>query len=163
MFAFSRINYSFPIYIFEHSHTSMQLLPSALFVISMLGMSSSVRLLGKRSRGLVRLASSSSSASSSSPPSASKTFLLEYSYVADILEKRTPHRPAHLALAEGLTKEGVIVAGGATGSPPSGALFIFKAASASTVEAFVKNDPYVSAGLVTAWKVKEWTVAVGSV
>jgi hypothetical protein len=136
----------------------MQLLSSAIFVVSMIGLSSSLRFLGLRNRGAVRLASSASSSSS-----ASKTFLLEYSYVADILEKRTPYRPAHLALAEGLTKDGVIVAGGATGSPPSGALFIFKAADASAVEAFVKKDPYVSAGLVTAWKIKEWTVAVGSV
>ena len=101
--------------------------------------------------------------SSASPEILEKTYLLEYSYVPDILEKRTPFRPDHLKLAEGLEKEGIIIAGGATGNPPSGAMFIFSAAGPEVVEAFVKNDPYHKNGLVTKYNIKQWTVVVGSI
>jgi hypothetical protein len=29
------------------------------------------------------------------------------------------------------------------------------------VEAFAKSDPYVTGGLVTEWKVREWTTVIG--
>ena len=121
---------------------------------------SSLKFLSKRGgfRSLFRLGSSSAT-----PEILEKTYLLEYSYVSDILEKRTPYRPDHLKLAEGLEKEGIIIAGGATGSPPSGALFILSAAGPEVVEAFVKSDPYHKNGLVTNYNIKLWTVVVGSV
>jgi uncharacterized protein len=82
--------------------------------------------------------------------------------VPDILEKRTPYRPDHIKLAQGLQEKGVIVAGGAF-NPPTGAVFIFSAENKDVVEGFVKKDPYVSAGLVTKYEIKEWTVVIGSV
>jgi hypothetical protein len=30
-----------------------------------------------------------------------------------------------------------------------------------TAEDFARNDPYVKAGLVTAWRVRQWNVVVG--
>lgn len=127
------------------------------FIASMAAVSTSLKFLGRKGlRSTFRLASST-------PPVLEKTFLLEYSYVPDILEKRTPYRPDHIKLAEALQKEGVIVAGGATGSPPSGALFIFSAAGPEIVEKFVKSDPYFLNSLVTKYSIKEWTVVVGSV
>ena len=55
-----------------------------------------------------------------------------------------------------------LVCAGATGAPPDGALFIFKGLAPADVEAFVKADPYVQNGLVTAWKVSPYTVVVGA-
>ena len=45
--------------------------------------------------------------------------------------------------------------------PPDGALLVFRAESASEVEAFARADPYVRNGLVTSWRVRPWTVVVG--
>jgi uncharacterized protein YciI len=78
-----------------------------------------------------------------------------------MLEKRTPFRAGHLKLAEDLKSKGVIVAGGAF-VPPSGGMFIFNALNKQDVEDnFVKKDPYYTAGLITDYKIKEWTVVVG--
>jgi uncharacterized protein YciI len=52
--------------------------------------------------------------------------LLQYTYVADILEQRGPHREGHLEGARRLAAQGKIVLAGAVGNPPNGALFVFK-------------------------------------
>ena len=44
--------------------------------------------------------------------------LLHYDYVEDIVERRAPHRPAHLELVGKWVEDGRVVAGGATGDPP---------------------------------------------
>jgi uncharacterized protein YciI len=51
--------------------------------------------------------------------------------------------------------------GGAFADPADGALLIFKAKSREVAEDFAKNDPYVTQGLVTSWRVREWTTVVG--
>ena len=84
--------------------------------------------------------------------------LLIYDYVDDIVERRAPHREAHLAYARAWKEDGRIVAAGATGDPPSGALFVFTAAA--DPEAFAADDPYVQAGLVTSRRVERWNVVV---
>jgi len=43
-----------------------------------------------------------------------------------------------------------------------GAALVFKADDRSVVEDFVRNDPYVKNGLITDWKIREWTVVTGS-
>jgi uncharacterized protein YciI len=85
--------------------------------------------------------------------------LLFYDYVDDIVERRAPHRPAHLGLIEEWVKDGRVVAGGATGDPPAGALIVFS--GSGDPEEWVRTDPYVSEGLVTAWRVEPWTVVAG--
>ena len=67
-----------------------------------------------------------------------KKFALTYSYVPDILEKRTPYRSDHLAMWEELVNNGILVAGGAF-SPPEGALFLINSDSKETVEEFVRK------------------------
>jgi uncharacterized protein YciI len=42
-----------------------------------------------------------------------------------------------------------------------GALRLFRGEFPNVAENFAKNDPYVIHGLVTAWKVREWTTVVG--
>ena len=88
------------------------------------------------------------------------TFILQYEYVPDILEKRPPHREGHLGLANDKVKSGMCVAGGPF-NPPTGAIFIFKCNDRQEVEDFVKADPYVSAGLVPSYTINELTVGVG--
>lgn len=97
----------------------------------------------------------------SSAPNQPKYLLLNYSYVPDILEKRGPFREAHLAGAQKKLDAGKLICAGAVGAPPSGATFFFKGVGRDEVEEFVKADPYVQNGLVTAWSIEPYTVVVG--
>ncbi|KAL7574661.1 hypothetical protein ACA910_003007 [Epithemia clementina (nom. ined.)] len=118
--------------------------------------------MSTRSRA-AQLSSSAASASSTSiadgPP---KQYLLQYEYVPDIVEKRGPHREAHLGLAQQLANEGKCLAGGPFGPVPmqipTGALFVF--VDEHSAKQFVEQDPYVGAGLVTKHSIQEWTVAI---
>jgi uncharacterized protein len=96
---------------------------------------------------------------------ATKTFLLEYTYIEGILEKRTPHREAHLALAKDYIEKGVCVAAGPF-ADASGALFLFHGDHDETMEHihhFMQADSYVKAGLVPSYSVREWTVGLGKI
>jgi len=55
-----------------------------------------------------------------------KYYLLNYTYVPDIVEKRGPYREAHLAGAKKHLDAGRLVAAGAVGDPVEGAVFFFK-------------------------------------
>ncbi len=79
-----------------------------------------------------------------------------YDYVADVLEKRAPHREGHLAVIARFHAEGKMVIGGAAGDPVRGGLFVLR--DPADAEAFMAADPYVAAGLVTAHRVEPWTV-----
>jgi uncharacterized protein YciI len=82
---------------------------------------------------------------------------LRYSYVDDVLERRGPHRQAHLDQVGAWCDEGRLVIAGALGDPPHGALFGFDC-DVAAVEEFVAADPYVEAGLVTERTIEPWTV-----
>ena len=43
-------------------------------------------------------------------------------------------------------------------NPPVGAVFLWKCAGSDQIEEYVKKDPYVTAGLVPGYSIKEWTV-----
>lgn len=88
-------------------------------------------------------------------------FLLFYDYVPDVLERRAPLRAAHLALARAAQGRGELILGGALAEPVDGALLLFDCESASVVEDFVRNDPYVQGGLVTRWSIRPWTTVIG--
>jgi len=87
-------------------------------------------------------------------------YLLLYDYVPDILEKRGPHRAAHLAAAQAAVERGDMVLAGAL-NPPEGAVLLFRGDSPQVAESFAVADPYVQNGLVTSWRIKEWTTVVG--
>lgn len=87
--------------------------------------------------------------------------VLAYDYVPDVLEKRTPHRPGHLALAKELHAQGKLLYAGAFDPPTDGALFVFQAERAE-VEDFVRRDPYVQNGVVTGHRIKPWSVVIGA-
>jgi len=84
--------------------------------------------------------------------------LLFYDYVENIVERRAPHREAHLAYGSAWKEDGRLVAGGAIGDPPTGAILVFSAEA--DVEAFAAEDPYVQAGLVSAQRVEPWNVVL---
>jgi uncharacterized protein YciI len=89
-------------------------------------------------------------------------FLLFYDYVENIVERRAPYREAHLGLVREYVARGELVLGGAFSDPVDGAALVFKVDSRATVDEFVAKDPYVVDGLVTGWRIREWTVVVGS-
>ncbi|MBC7770797.1 MAG: hypothetical protein H7124_18595 [Phycisphaerales bacterium] len=91
-----------------------------------------------------------------------KHFLLIYDYAPEYLEKRGPLRPAHLELARASVARDELQLGGAVPSddPPFG-LLLFKAETAAVAEDFASADPYVTQGVVTSWRVREWITVVG--
>jgi len=86
--------------------------------------------------------------------------ILTYDYVPDILERRDPVRPAHLEHAKAAKQRGDLINVGAVGSPPIGAVFVFADIDPAAIEAYAAADAYVTAGLVTDWRIEPWTVVV---
>ena len=82
--------------------------------------------------------------------------ILFYEYVADIVERRGPFREAHLGEIRAAKEDGRILMAGPLGDPPHGAAIVF--ADPAEADAFAKGDPYVTAGLVTSWRVEPWTM-----
>ncbi|MDP9387548.1 MAG: YciI-like protein [Actinomycetota bacterium] len=88
-------------------------------------------------------------------------WLLLYDYVDDIVERRAPFREAHLALARRAHERGTLLLAGALAEPVDGAVFVFTTDDRSVAEQFVRSDPYVEEGLVTAWTIRPWNVVIG--
>lgn len=88
-------------------------------------------------------------------------YLLFYDYMADVVNRRASFRAAHLAHARRAVARGDLVLGGALANPVDGAVLLFRGSSAQVAEDFAKADPYVTNGLVTNWRVREWTTVVG--
>lgn len=89
-------------------------------------------------------------------------FALHYEYVDDILARRAAHREAHLGLLRDYVERGELILGGAYAEPVDGALLVFRVDSEADVEAFVRDDPYANNGLVTNWRIRPWTVVIGT-
>jgi len=94
-----------------------------------------------------------------------KHFLLSYTLAADYLERRPVWRSEHLALARAAAARGELLLGGAVaglgGAAPTEAQLLFAGEDSAGAEAFARADPYVTNGLVTAWRVREWVTVVG--
>ena len=88
-------------------------------------------------------------------------YLLIYDLVEDYIERRAPLRAQHIALARAAEARGELILGGALANPADGAVLLFRGDSPSTAEAFATADPYVTNGLVTRWRVREWTTVIG--
>jgi len=88
-------------------------------------------------------------------------YLMFYDVVDDYAEKRVPFRTAHIAYARKAVARGDLVLGGALASPADGAVFVFRGSSQAVAEAFAAADPYVVNGIVSKWRVREWTTVVG--
>jgi hypothetical protein len=89
-----------------------------------------------------------------------KHFALIYDVVENFAERRLPVREVHLVHLHEAHASGLLQFSGPLGDPPDGALLIFRADSAAHVEEFARADPYVIQGLVTAWRVRQWTIVI---
>jgi uncharacterized protein len=83
-------------------------------------------------------------------------YMLLYEYVEDILERRAPHREAHLARIRAEREAGRLVMAGALGDPPHAGALVFRGVDPERIEAFADSDPYVGAGLVTSRRIDLW-------
>jgi uncharacterized protein YciI len=90
-----------------------------------------------------------------------KHFLLFYDVAETYLERRGGFRKEHLAKAWEAHARGELVLAGALASPPDGAVLMFRGESPEAAEAFARSDPYVLNGLISRWRVREWTTVVG--
>jgi uncharacterized protein YciI len=88
-------------------------------------------------------------------------YLLMYDVVDDYVERRAAFRREHIALARDAVARGELVLGGALAQPADGVVLLFRGSSPAAAEAFAKSDPYVLNGIVTRWRVREWTTVVG--
>ncbi|HYV14730.1 MAG TPA: YciI family protein [Conexibacter sp.] len=86
--------------------------------------------------------------------------LLIYDYVADMAQRRAPHREAHLALIRRYQADDRLVIAGGVGDPVHGGLLAFR--TVADAEAFAAVDPYGSAGLVVSSRVEPWAVVAPS-
>lgn len=89
-------------------------------------------------------------------------YLLFYDVVEDYVSRRADFRAAHLARARAAVARGELVLGGALADPPDGAVLVFRGTTPEVAESFAREDPYVLNGLVTRWRVREWTTVVGA-
>lgn len=88
-------------------------------------------------------------------------YLLFYDYAPGMLERRAPFRAGHLALAGEFHAAGKLLIAGAFADPVDGAAFVFNVDDPAEIDAFIRRDPYVANGLVTAHRIRKWTVVIG--
>lgn len=88
-------------------------------------------------------------------------YLLMYDVVSDYVERRAAFRKEHIALARAAVDRGELVLGGALAQPADGVVLLFRGDTPAGAEAFAAADPYVTNGIVTRWRVREWTTVVG--
>lgn len=89
-------------------------------------------------------------------------YLLMYELADDYLERRGEFRDAHLALAWEAQQRGEIIVAGALADPFDMAVLMFQGDSPEVADNFAKADPYVTHGLVTRYKVRQWNTVVGT-
>jgi uncharacterized protein len=87
-----------------------------------------------------------------------ETYLLLYTYVDDMADRRGPYREAHLERIRAEKDAGRVVMAGALGSPATGGAIVWQGVSREEIERFTAVDPYVEAGLVTAQRIEPWTL-----
>lgn len=88
-------------------------------------------------------------------------YLLCYDLAADYLERRGEFRDVHLQLAWAAQERGEIIVAGALSDPADMAVLMFQGDSPEVAERFARADPYVTHGLVTGYRVRQWNTVVG--
>ncbi len=87
--------------------------------------------------------------------------ILLYDVVDNFIERRAGLRDAHLQLAREAHERGELLLAGALADPVDGAALVFTTGDRSVAERFAQTDPYVTGGLVKAWRVRKWNVVIG--
>ena len=90
-----------------------------------------------------------------------KHFLLIYELSSDYVEKRPLYRQSHLELAWASHARDGLLLGGAFSAPYDTAALLFRASDEVVAHNFARNDPYVTNGIVTSRRVREWITVVG--
>jgi len=88
-------------------------------------------------------------------------YLLFYDYTPAYLQRRDAYRAAHLQLAWAAHERGELILGGALADPADGAVLLFNCDSPEIPQRFAAADPYVQNGLVSRYRVRQWTTVVG--
>ena len=81
-------------------------------------------------------------------------FALIYETAPDGLAKTPSHVAGHSSCLAEFRRRGTLLMGGVFANPQDGALIIFTTREAA--EEFVRRDPFVSNGIVGAWRIYEW-------
>src|SRR5438105_12752833 len=79
----------------------------------------------------------------------------------DYATKRMPYRSSHLAYAQKSVRSEEHTSELQSPEPIDSAILLFQTPSVAAVEEFARGDPYVRYGVVTKWRVREWTTVVG--
>ena len=87
-------------------------------------------------------------------------FIVYYELVDNYLEAREALRPQHFEHVQAALERGEFIMGGALETLEE-AVLIFKVESQTTVEDFIRKDPYVIGGVVMGYRIRKWKVAVG--
>jgi uncharacterized protein YciI len=89
---------------------------------------------------------------------ADDTYLLLYTYVEDMADRRGPYREGHLARIRSEQEAGRILMAGAVGTPPTGGAIVWRGVTREDIERFTAADPYVEAELVTEQRIEPWAL-----
>jgi uncharacterized protein YciI len=81
-------------------------------------------------------------------------YALLYETAEDGLAKAPSHVGGHSACLVEFRRRGTLLMGGVFSNPQEGALIIFTTRAAA--EEFLQRDPFVSNGVVRAWRIHEW-------
>jgi uncharacterized protein YciI len=73
-------------------------------------------------------------------------------------DRRGPYRAAHLERIRAEQRAGSVTLAGALGDPPHAGAIVFKDVPREHIEAFVAGDPYMSAGLITGYRIERWNI-----
>jgi hypothetical protein len=85
-------------------------------------------------------------------------YVLTGTYCTDVLEKRAPHRQAHLDRLARLKAEGKVLTIGPT-KDLTRVFGVYEAASQQEARALVEDDPYWQHGIWTGYELHEWVQA----
>jgi hypothetical protein len=89
------------------------------------------------------------------------TFLVTYTYVTDMENRRTPHRQDHLAWLRVEADAGRMVLAGATLDPVDTGILVVRGEDVYQVRRMLLDDPYAKANLITAVRIRPLGLAVG--
>jgi uncharacterized protein YciI len=82
-------------------------------------------------------------------------YVLLYESADNVVANAPAHFPAHKARLDEFHARGELLMVGAFGDPQAeGSMAIFR--SRQSAEEFVRDDPFVRAGVIKAWRLRQW-------
>jgi uncharacterized protein len=89
-----------------------------------------------------------------------KKYVMWGSYCENVIERRAPHREAHLAGLQQQQSDGILITLGPT-QDLTKVFGIYAADSEEIVRQLIEADPYWKNGIWTEYSIKEWIQAIG--